>query len=204
MLHWRAWLTDEPTGDWLDGRAYYRARFIDYSIDNPDQRIQSDIDVFTTGVGPETNTRATGPRVRCCSAPSPSPSSPSPKSCGTSPGPDPDRHYHPPGDVLVRLRLRRDRHGHRACIAARSSGWRSTTRQRLLLLLPVRLRDWPNPWPSIAARPPNSAALALRPDRRQLQDTLPGCRVSRAGTWRSASSPRRSWAIQAPRLLPAR
>ena len=28
-LAWRAWLTDRLTGDWLDGKAYYRARFID-------------------------------------------------------------------------------------------------------------------------------------------------------------------------------
>ena len=27
-LAWRAWLTDRLTGDWLDGKAYYRARFI--------------------------------------------------------------------------------------------------------------------------------------------------------------------------------
>jgi putative ATP-binding cassette transporter len=56
MLRWRAWLTDRLTGDWLDGRAYYRARFIDDTIDNPDQRIQSDIDIFTAGVGPLPNT----------------------------------------------------------------------------------------------------------------------------------------------------
>ncbi|BBY97624.1 ABC transporter ATP-binding protein/permease [Mycolicibacterium fallax] len=56
MLDWRAWLTDQLTDDWLEGRAYYRARFIDDSIDNPDQRIQSDIDIFTTGVGPQPNT----------------------------------------------------------------------------------------------------------------------------------------------------
>ncbi|MCV7192872.1 ABC transporter ATP-binding protein/permease [Mycolicibacterium brumae] len=56
MLTWRAWLTENLTADWLDGRAYYRGRFIDDSIDNPDQRIQADIDVFTTGVGPRTNT----------------------------------------------------------------------------------------------------------------------------------------------------
>ncbi|ADT99372.1 ABC transporter ATP-binding protein/permease [Mycolicibacterium gilvum] len=55
MLRWRAWLTDQLTGDWLDGRAYYRSRFIDDSIDNPDQRIQMDIDIFTTGVGPLPN-----------------------------------------------------------------------------------------------------------------------------------------------------
>ena len=56
MLAWRAWLTDRLTGDWLDGMAYYRARFIDDTIDNPDQRIQLDIDVFTAGVGPLPNT----------------------------------------------------------------------------------------------------------------------------------------------------
>mgnify|MGYP000682786248 FL=1 len=56
MLRWRAWLTDQLTGDWLDGRAYYRSRFIDDSIDNPDQRIQTDIDIFTAGVGPLPNT----------------------------------------------------------------------------------------------------------------------------------------------------
>ncbi|BBX92388.1 ABC transporter ATP-binding protein/permease [Mycolicibacterium boenickei] len=47
MLRWRAWLTDRLTADWLHGKAYYRARFIDATIDNPDQRIQTDIDTFT-------------------------------------------------------------------------------------------------------------------------------------------------------------
>jgi vitamin B12/bleomycin/antimicrobial peptide transport system ATP-binding/permease protein len=56
MLAWRAWLTDRLTGDWLEGKAYYRARFIDDTIDNPDQRIQYDIDIFTAGVGPLPNT----------------------------------------------------------------------------------------------------------------------------------------------------
>jgi vitamin B12/bleomycin/antimicrobial peptide transport system ATP-binding/permease protein len=56
ILAWRIWLTDDLTGDWLDGQAYYRGRFIDATIDNPDQRIQQDIDIFTTGVG-------TGPNV---------------------------------------------------------------------------------------------------------------------------------------------
>jgi putative ATP-binding cassette transporter len=56
MLAWRAWLTDRLTGDWLDGKAYYRARFIDDTIDNPDQRIQQDIDIFTAGTGPMPNT----------------------------------------------------------------------------------------------------------------------------------------------------
>ncbi|ABM13966.1 MULTISPECIES: ABC transporter ATP-binding protein/permease [Mycolicibacterium] len=55
MLRWRTWLTDRLTGDWLDGKAYYRSRFIDDTIDNPDQRIQADIDIFTAGVGPLPN-----------------------------------------------------------------------------------------------------------------------------------------------------
>src|SRR4029078_988945 len=55
MLAWRVWLPDRLTGDWLTGQAYYRGRFIDERIDNPDQRIQSDIDIFTAGVGPLRN-----------------------------------------------------------------------------------------------------------------------------------------------------
>jgi vitamin B12/bleomycin/antimicrobial peptide transport system ATP-binding/permease protein len=56
ILRWRVWLTDRLTMNWLTGRAYYRDRFSHAPVDNPDQRIQSDIDVFTTGVG-------TGPNV---------------------------------------------------------------------------------------------------------------------------------------------
>jgi putative ATP-binding cassette transporter len=56
MLAWRTWLTDRLTGDWLEGKAYYRGRFIDDTIDNPDQRIQYDIDIFTAGVGGLPNT----------------------------------------------------------------------------------------------------------------------------------------------------
>jgi putative ATP-binding cassette transporter len=60
IIRWRVWLTGRLTGDWLDGDAYYRGRFIDNPIDNPDQRIQQDIDIFTTGTGPETNTPTVG------------------------------------------------------------------------------------------------------------------------------------------------
>jgi putative ATP-binding cassette transporter len=60
IIRWRVWLTDRLTGDWLGGDAYYRGRFIDHPIDNPDQRIQQDIDIFTTGTGPETNTPTVG------------------------------------------------------------------------------------------------------------------------------------------------
>jgi putative ATP-binding cassette transporter len=60
VLAWRVWLTDRLTGDWLDGKAYYRSRFIDGTIDNPDQRIQSDVDVVTAGYGPLPNLPSNG------------------------------------------------------------------------------------------------------------------------------------------------
>lgn len=55
IIRWRVWLTDRLTCDWLDDHAYYRTRFTDSDIDNPDQRIQQDIDIFTAGVGSSTN-----------------------------------------------------------------------------------------------------------------------------------------------------
>ncbi len=60
FIRWRVWLTNRLTADWLDGRAYYRTRFVDPPIDNPDQRIQQDIDIFTAGVGGATNTPSVG------------------------------------------------------------------------------------------------------------------------------------------------
>ena len=64
IIAWRVWLTQRLTADWLDGRAYYRGRFLarfdGEPVDNPDQRIQQDVDVFTTGTGPETNTPTVG------------------------------------------------------------------------------------------------------------------------------------------------
>ncbi|MGW0175931.1 ABC transporter ATP-binding protein/permease [Rhodococcus sp. NPDC003322] len=45
-IRWRRWLTDHVTTDWLHGRAFYRDRFVDDTIDNPDQRIQQDITDF--------------------------------------------------------------------------------------------------------------------------------------------------------------
>ena len=60
IIRWRVWLTQRLTRDWLDGDAYYRGRFVDHPIDNPDQRIQQDIDAFTTGTGEGTNTPSVG------------------------------------------------------------------------------------------------------------------------------------------------
>ncbi|MFC6009719.1 ABC transporter ATP-binding protein/permease [Nocardia lasii] len=46
-IRWRVWLTERITSDWMQGAAFYRTRFIDNTIDNPDQRIQADTDTFT-------------------------------------------------------------------------------------------------------------------------------------------------------------
>ena len=60
IIRWRVWLTHRLTRDWLEDDAYYRGRFVEYPIDNPDQRIQQDIDIFTTGTGEGTNTPSVG------------------------------------------------------------------------------------------------------------------------------------------------
>ena len=60
IIRWRVWLTHRLTGDWLDDEAFYRGRFLDNPIDNPDQRIQIDIDSFTACTGQGTNTPSIG------------------------------------------------------------------------------------------------------------------------------------------------
>ena len=60
VISWRMWLTAHLTDDWLAGRAYYRDLFIDNTIDNPDQRIQQDIDIFTANVGGSPNSPSVG------------------------------------------------------------------------------------------------------------------------------------------------
>lgn len=55
IMRWRIWLSHRFIDDWLGDLAYFRAQFSGRPIDNPDQRIQQDIDVFTTGVGGDTN-----------------------------------------------------------------------------------------------------------------------------------------------------
>ncbi|AOW94686.1 ABC transporter ATP-binding protein [Rhodococcus sp. WMMA185] len=47
-IDWRTWLNHHLVDGWLDGRAYYRDRFLEDAIDNPDQRIQTDITNFVT------------------------------------------------------------------------------------------------------------------------------------------------------------
>jgi putative ATP-binding cassette transporter len=47
VIRWRQWTNAQVLTDWLSGTAYHRARFIADPIDNPEQRIQSDVDSFT-------------------------------------------------------------------------------------------------------------------------------------------------------------
>ena len=48
IIRWRAWLTDRTIGDWLDGGAFHKGRYTKAGVDNPDQRIQEDINSFPT------------------------------------------------------------------------------------------------------------------------------------------------------------
>ncbi|MCU1646812.1 MAG: transporter ATP-binding protein/permease [Nocardia sp.] len=49
QIHWWKWLNKQYLDDWLSGKAYYRNRFIDSTIDNADQRIQQDVQDFVNG-----------------------------------------------------------------------------------------------------------------------------------------------------------
>ena len=55
IIRWRIWLSHRLIDDWLGDFAYYRRQFFRRPNDNPDQRIQQDIDIFTTGVGGHPN-----------------------------------------------------------------------------------------------------------------------------------------------------
>lgn len=58
LMRWRIWLSRRFIDDWLGDFAYFRSQFSRQPIDNPDQRIQQDIDVFTAGVGGQPNNPA--------------------------------------------------------------------------------------------------------------------------------------------------
>ncbi|GAA3569557.1 ABC transporter ATP-binding protein/permease [Microlunatus spumicola] len=47
VIRWRQWTNGQVLTDWLSGTAYHRARYITEPIDNPEQRIQADVDSFT-------------------------------------------------------------------------------------------------------------------------------------------------------------
>lgn len=58
-IRWRVWMTHRLVDDWLGGYAYYRGQLTSTPVDNPDQRIQQDIDMVTTVSG-EPNTPSHG------------------------------------------------------------------------------------------------------------------------------------------------
>lgn len=60
IIRWRLWLSCNVIDDWLGDEAYYRSQFSGDAVDNPDQRIQQDVDIFTTGVGSLSNFPAYG------------------------------------------------------------------------------------------------------------------------------------------------
>jgi putative ATP-binding cassette transporter len=60
IIRWRVWLTERLTGDWLRDESFYRGRFLQQPVDNPDQRIQLDIDAFTASTGTGENTPTVG------------------------------------------------------------------------------------------------------------------------------------------------
>jgi len=45
-IRWRNWMTDRLTGRWLEHSTHYRLTLIDGGVDNPDQRIQEDINAY--------------------------------------------------------------------------------------------------------------------------------------------------------------
>lgn len=58
-IRWRLWMTHRLVGDWLGGYAYYRGQLTSTPVDNPDQRIQQDVDIVTALTG-EPNTPSHG------------------------------------------------------------------------------------------------------------------------------------------------
>lgn len=49
QIRWRRWLTQVYFKEWLNERVYYRLELKGYGTDNPDQRMQEDLKLFTDG-----------------------------------------------------------------------------------------------------------------------------------------------------------
>jgi putative ATP-binding cassette transporter len=47
MIRWRRWLTEKLMQRWLGNRVYYLLQLKDYGTDNPEQRIEQDINLMT-------------------------------------------------------------------------------------------------------------------------------------------------------------
>jgi putative ATP-binding cassette transporter len=46
LIRWRIWLTNTLMERWLRKQTYYRSQYVPESVDNPDQRIQQDVESF--------------------------------------------------------------------------------------------------------------------------------------------------------------
>jgi putative ATP-binding cassette transporter len=46
LIRWRIWLTNVLMERWLAKQAYYRSQYVPEQVDNPDQRIQQDVESF--------------------------------------------------------------------------------------------------------------------------------------------------------------
>jgi putative ATP-binding cassette transporter len=46
LIRWRIWLTNMLMERWLRKQTYYRSQYVPESVDNPDQRIQQDVESF--------------------------------------------------------------------------------------------------------------------------------------------------------------
>jgi putative ATP-binding cassette transporter len=49
QIRWRNWLTDHYLGEWLGDRSYFHLEHGAHRVDNPDQRIASDLQLFVEG-----------------------------------------------------------------------------------------------------------------------------------------------------------
>lgn len=48
LIRWRIWLTQMLIDRWTEHQGYYRTQYVAQSADNPDQRIQQDVDSFVS------------------------------------------------------------------------------------------------------------------------------------------------------------
>ncbi|MDB5802630.1 MAG: transporter ATP-binding protein [Rhodocyclales bacterium] len=48
LIHWRTALTASVIERWMEQQGYHRSRYVTDSVDNPDQRIQQDVDSFVS------------------------------------------------------------------------------------------------------------------------------------------------------------
>ncbi|NBI12439.1 ATP-binding cassette domain-containing protein [[Haemophilus] felis] len=48
LVHWRTWLNEDMLSKWTQNQAYYKTQFLTAQLDNPDQRIQQDIQSYAS------------------------------------------------------------------------------------------------------------------------------------------------------------